>query len=139
MELVESVADLKPAGGVKTVSSKQAEQGDPEFDLDYALESLDHDTELLVSQMQFFLHDSPMLLSDIDKAIEAENAHQLQLAAHRLKGMLGRYAFHDAVALALQLENKGKSGQLDGAQAICQQLTPLVQRLTAAVQQYLQP
>ncbi len=136
VELVESVADLKTRGR-DTMSDDQSDDQNAGFDLKFALESLDHDTDLLVSQMRFFLHDAPVLLADIAAAIEREDARQLQLAAHRLKGMLSRYAFHDAVSMALQLEQKGQSGELAGARQLWQQLGPPVQRLESAIQRYV--
>ena len=81
-------------GGPETVSGVTATTSRPtaatagDFDLNFALESLDNDPDLLVSQMGFFLHDTPVLLADIAQAINQSDAYQLQLAAHRLKGML---------------------------------------------------
>jgi CheY-like chemotaxis protein len=135
VEMVESVADLKPmATETHRDTAESSEQRLP-FDLAYALESLDNDRELLASQMEFFLRDSPLLLTDMANAIERRDARQLQLSAHRLKGMLARYAFDDAVALALRLEQQGKAEQLDDATAQLDQLRPLVAQLAAAIKE----
>ena len=79
------------------------------------MESLDGDVELLLSQMAFFLADSPVLLAQIDQAVREQNSHQLQLAAHRLKGMLARYACREGADLAYALEQAGKNGELNEA------------------------
>ncbi len=136
VELVESVADLKTYGRSAAVSPL-SDMHDGGFDLSLALQSLDNDPDLLVSQMRFFLNDASVLLADIAAAIETQEPRRLQLAAHRLKGMLGRYAFHDAVALALQLEQRGQSGELHGTRELWHQLGPLVQRLESAIGQYV--
>ncbi|MGM0490005.1 MAG: ATP-binding protein, partial [Planctomycetota bacterium] len=115
VELIESVASLKPQGEPAETPSESSPREQPGFDLDHALQSLDNDNDLLLGQMKFFLQDTPGLLTQLEEAIEADDARSVQLAAHRLKGTLARYAYQDAVATALELENKGKSGQLDGA------------------------
>ena len=102
-----------------------------------ALESLDNDVDLLISQMSFFLNDGPVLMAQIDQAIQRTDSHQLQLAAHRLKGMLARYAFHEAAELASALEQKGKQGVLDGAEPLARQLAPLVTRLADGIREYI--
>ncbi len=137
VELVESVAELKPAASSKTMNGHQSAESSTEFDLTFALESLDHDKDLLISQMQFLLNDAPILLAEIAAALNNADARRLQLAAHRLKGMLGRYAYRDAVDLALQLEQKGQHDDLPGARPLYEQLIPMVRRLESAIQRYM--
>ena len=110
---------------------------DAGYDLQSALESLDNDVDLLISQMSFFLNDGPALMGQLDQAIQTRDAHQLQLAAHRLKGMLARYAFQQAADLAYELEQQGKQGVLDGAEPLARQLAPLVSRLVDGIRAYV--
>lgn len=138
VELVESVVHLKPPGDAPQQTDENSHTEPQGFDLRFALESLDNDVELLASQMRFFLQDAPVLLSQLDHAIEHDEPYPLELAAHRLKGMLARYAFHEAAALALELEHKGKAQQLSGAGETLQKLRPLVSRLATAIEQYLE-
>lgn len=146
VELIESVASLKPPGETATVTpptevdsqhTRKPEAEGKQFDLNYALESLDNDINLLLGQMKFFLQDAPILLDQLKEAIAGSDARQLQLSAHRLKGMVARYGHQDAAATALELENKGKSGQLDGAGDLLQQLQPMVSSLTTAIEDYV--
>ncbi len=138
VEMVESVAELKPTRSVADRADSKGPGNDlPEFDMGYALESLDNDAELLVGQMEFFLQDAPDLLVGIEQAIRADDSHRLQLAAHRLKGMLARYAYQDAAAIAWQLEEMGESGQIQGADLRLRDLRPMVNRLAVAIQQYM--
>ncbi|MFO7906844.1 MAG: Hpt domain-containing protein, partial [Pirellulaceae bacterium] len=137
VELIESVASLKPQGEPAETPSESSPREQPGFDLDHALQSLDNDNDLLLGQMKFFLQDTPGLLTQLEEAIEADDARSVQLAAHRLKGTLARYAYQDAVATALELENKGKSGQLDGASQLLEQLRSMVGHLTTAIQDYV--
>ena len=95
-------ASFRPRGEPPETAARQRTG----FDLDYACESLDRDSELLQSQMDFFLQYAPCCWTNIAQAIRQDDARQLQLAAHRLKGMLARYAYGDAAAVALELENE---------------------------------
>ena len=93
--------------------------------------------DLLQGQMEFFLQDSPVLLANMTQAITDGDAYQLQLAAHRLKGMLSRYAFTRAADVALELENKGRAATLDGASELVDQLRPMVSQLASAMSEYV--
>jgi len=107
-------------------------------DFDVALESMDNDLELLVQQMEFFLNDGPVLMGQIHRAIDNRDARQLELAAHRLKGLVARYACHQAAQLALKLEQMGQQNQFDEAKATAEQLGPLVEQLVREVRGYIQ-
>ena len=50
---------------------------------------------------------------------------------------MARYAYHDAVELAHELELKGKHGTVDAARATYEQLVPKVDRLVAAVRDFM--
>jgi CheY-like chemotaxis protein len=95
-------AEAATLGDVDSSLSRETER--PAFDFDAALESMDSDIDLLVQQMQYFLHDGPQLIHRIREAIDTENARQLDLSAHRLKGLVARYAAKDAAGLAYELE-----------------------------------
>lgn len=142
VELVESVADLKPPwdeGRAPAASDGDATTDEPEpaFDLHYALESLDNDRELLIGQMEFFLKDAPVLLAQMGQAIADRDPYHLQVAAHRLKGMLARYAYQQAADAALELERQGKAGELEDAEQHLDRLRHLVRPLDAAIRRYV--
>jgi len=139
VQLVESVPPSSSSSKAAAMSpTPEEEAASPGYDLQVALESLDNDVDLLINQMSFFLNDGPVLIGQINAAIAQRDAHQLQIAAHRLKGMLARYAFHGAVELAFALEQQGKLGAFDGADALADQLAPLVARLATGIQEYIQ-
>jgi PAS domain S-box-containing protein len=141
VDTVEATARLAHGLARKTRSDSIVEGGDMhetmEFDFSQALESLDNDTELLIDQMGFFLNDGPSLVDQIEQAIDKTDARQLELGAHRLKGLLARYAYHDAAGLAYDLERMGRERSLDSASDTCQQLRPMVRRLASAIRQYI--
>ena len=135
-ELLKMVESL-PAAGTAAKPKVEAPAPASGYDLEFALESLDGDVELLLSQMGFFLADSPMLLAQIEQATREQDPRALQLAAHRLKGMLARYACHAGAELAYALEQLGKADTLSEAPALLQRLAPYVASLTQGIETYV--
>ena len=107
------------------------------FDFGLALERLDGDVDLLKEQMDFFLTDAPELIDRIRIAVAEPDAKQLQLSAHRLKGLLSSYDHGEAAALARNLEFMGRDGTFDNAAALCAQLEVHVGDLIAAMKSYM--
>jgi len=107
------------------------------FDFTAALESMDNDAELLLEQMRFFMHDAPKLIQEIEVAIGEPNPRRLELAAHRLKGLLARYGAPQATDLARQLEALGSRGALAGAGELAEPLQVDVRRLITAIEHYV--
>ncbi len=139
-ELVQLVESITTGSNIATSPPSYSEKKDtakPEFDFDAALESLDHDMELLLEQMQFFLNDGPDLIERIGKAIDNNEPRSLEIAAHRLKSLLARYAYHAAADLAYQLERQGKQGSVAGAREAYNQLVPKVHELVAAIRNFM--
>ncbi len=135
-ELLRMVESL-PAAGTTTKPPGETTPASSGYDLEFALESLDGDVELLLSQMAFFLADSPVLLAQIEQAAREQDPRALQLAAHRLKGMLARYACHEGAELAYALEQQGKSESLNHALDLLKQLATHVASLTQGIETYV--
>jgi HPt (histidine-containing phosphotransfer) domain-containing protein len=109
------------------------------FSFDVALNSLDNDADLLVQQMQFFINDGPNLVGQIERAIADRDDRALEVAAHRLKGLLARYAFHEASGLAYDLEQMGRQHAVAGdATTKVNQLAQMVHQLVSAMRAYLE-
>ena len=90
-----------------------------------------------MQQMQFFVNDGPKLIEQIRAAIADHDHRALEVPAHRLKGLLARYAFHDASGLAYDLEQVGKQKNIsDEAASKADQLAEMVNRLVAAIKNY---
>ncbi len=102
-----------------------------------ALERMDGDADLLEEQMRFFLNDGPELVERIGDAIDRDDPRQLELAAHRLKGLLAAYDAEGAAKLARQLEEMGRSGTLHDAAERLAQLRPLVQDLSQSMREWI--
>ena len=98
---------------------------------------MDGDRELLAEQMQFFLHDGPELLLQIEQAIASEDGKQLELAAHRLKGLVSGYGAGRAAELAQKLEHAGRDRSFGSCRAWFGELGPRVKSLMEAMNRYL--
>jgi len=110
-QLIETIESLTAHGG-RDVD----ERPEKSFDADRAAARLGNDRMLLRKMLALFVEDSPRMLADIRRAIEARDAAGLKLASHALKGSVANFAAPRAVAAALALEVMGRVGSLGGAE-----------------------
>ena len=96
------------------------------------------DTELLSEMMTSFFDTAPPLLADMRTAIASGDGGALASAAHKIKGSSGNFFAKAAYDLAVGLEQKGESGNLDGADTDCDDLAPELDRLKEALQQFIE-
>ena len=99
---------------------------DSGLDRQFALSRVGGDEELLKEIAAVFLEDYPNSLREIQAALAAGEADQLERAAHSLKGSVANFGARDAVAFALRLEQMGRARQL-------QDCVETVQALEAAL------
>jgi len=79
------------------------------------LEVLDNNMDLLKRCFAEYIKSMPAEMGSIKKAIDLENALDLQKKAHKLKGMLSYLAAYKGVEIAYQLELMGKENRLEQA------------------------
>ena len=108
------------------------------FDFGPALARLEGDVELLREQMRFFLEDAHGLVTDIAAAIARRDGKALQLAAHRLKGQVGNFDDHEAIATAQRLEWMGRNDEFAEAGGVCQELEQQLARLRHTLEVFLE-
>ncbi len=138
--LVEKIDGVNVEAEVESVTKASPEESvanGEQYDFEAALESMDHDVELLIQQMEFMVHDGPDLLQQLTDAVSEQDARHVELAAHRLKGLVSRYGAETATALALELETMGREQRLGEASAVLVRLTPLVKHLVEAIGTYI--
>lgn len=82
-----------------------------------ALERLGGDEELLQEVATLFLEEYPVLLAEIRRGIDSQDAIQLERAAHSLKGSVANFGSDAAWQAAFELEKLGREKQLDGAES----------------------
>ena len=100
-----------------------------QVDLVAALDRVGDDRELLHDVAQLFIGDYPNCLAEIRAAIDAQDAAKLEREAHTLKGSVANFGAAASVEAALHLEQLGRSGDLNGAQAGLAKLEGVLQEL----------
>jgi len=113
--------------------------GKDAFDNDFlpALARLEGDVQLLKEQMQFVLRDASELMNKIRSAVSQRDGKALQSAAHRLRGLVGNFDADQTSKSAADLESRGRDGNFDKAEVICEELQRQVDQLTDALSRYI--
>jgi HPt (histidine-containing phosphotransfer) domain-containing protein len=116
----------------------QADVASSTLVLDYAdaMQRLGNDTDLFREFIGFYDEDSRLLLSQIEAAIESDDAGQLLHAAHSLKGLAANLGALRVVAAAFSLENTGKSGTMSSSPKELTILRNEMTRLDQSLQVY---
>jgi len=79
-----------------------------------ALSRVGGDTDLLKEIVELFLMDYPTTLEKIRSAVATRDAAALEHHAHSLKGSVSTFGAQHAFEAALELERKGRTGDLAG-------------------------
>ena len=107
------------------------------FDFAPALARLEGDAELLKTQMAFFLSDAPDLVAKIGAALADRDGRALELAAHRLAGLVGNFDAESALGHSHALESMGSRRDFSQAETVYRDLATEIDRLREAVERYL--
>lgn len=106
-------------------------------DWDQALERVEGRASLLDELTEIFLAEHPKIMAKIDQAIGSQDAKNLQVHAHGMKGCLRYFGPTEAAELAAQLEAMGKSGQTEDAVPVHAALTDQLNQLVPELQRHL--
>ena len=98
------------------------------------LGQMEGDADLVRKLIGFFQRDRPVLMGQIRKAIDDNDAPSLAFAAHRLSGLVRNFGAAGAARSALTLESLARDEDLAGAAAVFQELSPEIDRLSAKLQ-----
>jgi two-component system, sensor histidine kinase and response regulator len=104
---------------------------EPPIDLATILRIVEGDKALLSELGEIFLQDYPSQLTELRKAINHGDAHQLERTAHSFKGALGTIGATAASNLAYELEIIGHTACLDEASTVLEKLEAELERLAA--------
>jgi len=104
----------------------------PVFDPGAALKHSGGDRRLLTEVVGFFRADYPRSLRQIGSAINANDAEQLRLSAHALKGALATVGSPAGRDAAFKLEQMGRAGKADGAPDVLRALRETIVSLEGA-------
>ncbi len=84
----------------------------PALDRELALSRVGGDLQLLQEIAELFLGDSDRMMSEVDRAVELNDAKALDRAAHTIKGCVSNFGAQALYDAALTLERMGRSGDL---------------------------
>lgn len=108
----------------------------PILDIDGTLARFGGDKELFIEMSGMLLEDAPGLLADLGRAVDSENAIDVRMRAHALKGLLLGCGGVRAAHVAQLLESDGQSSDLRQAPSRFATLQDEFKQLTRALEQY---
>ena len=109
---------------------------EPILDIDGTLARLGGDKDLFIEMIGMLLEDAPELLAALSRAVEEENAHDVRMRAHALKGLLLGCGGVRAAHIAQVLENDGQVADLHQAPAQLATLQNEFQLLMRVLERY---
>jgi HPt (histidine-containing phosphotransfer) domain-containing protein len=123
----------KPVQPADLLAAIRAATGQPALDTDAAapapiiepddvLARVDGDRDLLRELLLIFSAQSRQLMTEMRRAIAADDARAIEQLAHTLRGSVGNFGAQAAAQTALALELAARNNQLAGAGALAAQL-----------------
>jgi HPt (histidine-containing phosphotransfer) domain-containing protein len=109
---------------------------EPILDIDGALARFGGDKELFIEMSGILVEDAPGALEGLGRAIDSENAYDVRMKAHALKGLLLGCGGVRAAHVAQLLENAGQSSDLRQAGCHFATLQDEFEQLMRALEQY---
>ncbi len=91
------------------------------------------DTELLSSMVDYFLEDSPSLLEELKRLIDAGDAVEACRVAHSLKGLCSNFDAEAATQAGAAVEATCNAGKLEEASALVLPLSEELRQLSPAL------
>jgi HPt (histidine-containing phosphotransfer) domain-containing protein len=107
------------------------------FDSADLLDRLGGDVALAQELVALFDEDSPVLISEIQTAIQNTDAEALASSAHAFKGVCANISASQAREVAYALEMAGKTQQLQQAPALMAQLRQAVDAFREAQKDFI--
>ena len=107
------------------------------FNLDEALARVDHDRDIFQTIAELFVEHGPKDLAETWAALAAQDATALARSAHRLKGAILQFAAPAALEAIKELEDLGRTGNLNAAVEVCAKMEAELLRLFTALRQVL--
>lgn len=152
-DLVEALANSRPINSRKPIKRSEApvhdtpEGGKPPVRLDPSdnettldqtalknlLEVLGGDLDSLVELIQSFLDEAPRLLANLDQSIQTGDVSSTHRIAHSLKSNGADFGATEFSHLCKELEVLAKSGTLDGADKLAQEINGEFPNVAAAL------
>ena len=111
------------AGSVSVSCDPEASASAAAVDRDRIMERLDGDEDLFAEVIRLFLEDCPVRLAAIKAAVDRDDADQIRVTAHALKGAAGNMSATRLFEATAALERIGAEGRIHAARAAWRQLS----------------
>jgi signal transduction histidine kinase/DNA-binding response OmpR family regulator len=99
------------------------------FERTTTMERFDGQTELFDQVRLIFLGQIPPFIDEMRQAVRNRDSHRVAEAAHKMKGAAGMFASPRMVAGLMKLQDLGRSGDIEGIEALWEEVTRKVQKL----------
>jgi two-component system, sensor histidine kinase and response regulator len=109
------------------------------FDPSELLCRLGDDRQAVVEVVELFLDDYRSMMRDIRDALANRDAAKLEDGAHKLLGTIAHFATSSAYESARRMEEMGRVNDMDGAARTIAILDRNLERLAAALNEYVSP
>ena len=126
---------LEPAK-LTEVLAEVARSQPPVLDREAAMEQVDGSAALLSEIITLYRSIAPGMMADVQAAVRAGDARALEHASHALNGCIANLGAKRAGAVALHLEEIGRSGDLGDAEAVLLRLEAEIAWFTEEVTEF---
>ncbi|MDP5018026.1 Hpt domain-containing protein [Anabaena sp. UHCC 0187] len=106
--------------------------------LESLLDMLEGDEESLAEIINCYLVESPKIFIAIQASVTNQDANTLQKTAHKLKSSSASLGAMNLHQLCLELESKGRSGNLEGVVELVSQLVNEYAQVEIALKKIVQ-
>ena len=133
-DVVESLAPAIPLGKLNRPIPASPAVVDEVYNRAAAFKNVVGDQELMKEMIELFFTQYPAALERIRAAISNQDARELKIAAHTIKGSISVFAATTAQAIAQHLEDMGRDETLSGAVQSLAKLEAALARLHPALE-----
>jgi PAS domain S-box-containing protein len=113
---------IRPRELYETVETLVGRSAPRPIDEQLLLDGVGGSRPLLQKLVSIFLKDSPVMMRNIRKAVDSGDEKAIASSSHALKGAAANFGENDVADTAKHLEQIGKTGHLDEAQAVLTKL-----------------
>lgn len=103
------------------------------LDLNEFLERVQNDKELLLELLDIFVEDFQEKRKQMEAALKNNDCDQIKRLSHALKGSSGNISAKPLRSVLLQMEEKGKNGDLTGADGLLAEMDKEFEALAAHI------
>ena len=121
------------SGAMRNVNGSLSGQP-PVINKQAALNRMGGDEQILLILAETFLEDAPIVMEQLEQAIQQQDATGIHFGAHKMKGLAANFDGLATTHVAAELEACGRAQKTEGLQKLWTSLVHEVKRLEDAIQ-----